>query len=128
MVKLVKNRVGLTLIEVVVAVTIFAILIGPLAGFLYVSNQRGRDNVIARQAMAVAEARLEYLRQTGFQGFRLEEGDMDVIEEATEGKFTVFTHARFDPAVEMTRVTVIVSHKNRDFSLSTLVSRYRRGG
>ena len=125
MVQLFRNNKGLSLMEVLVAVVILGIVIAPLTGFFYMSHQRARTTVIERQALAVAEARLEALRQDGFPGYRLEEGQEDIVVEETEGKFTVETVAHFDEDLGLTRVTVTVSHDRVRVTLSTLVSRFR---
>lgn len=124
--KIIKGKSGLSLIEVVAAVAIFSIMVGPLAGFLYVSNQRGRQNVIARQALVVAESRIESLRQVGFRDFVLSDNDDIVVVEETEGKFLVVTESRYDESVGMAKLTVTVSHNNVQVSLSTYISQYRR--
>lgn len=125
MIQLFRNNKGMSLMEVLVAVVILGIVITPLTGFFYMSHQRARTTVIERQALAVAEARIEALRQGGFAGYRLDEGQEDVVVEETEGKFTVEIVAQFDEDLGMTRVTVTVSHDRVRVALSTLVSRFR---
>ena len=119
------SKKGLTLIEVLVAVLILGIVIVPLAGFISISSQRARRTAVERQAIALAESRMESLRQSSFVGFRLLAGDEDVVVEGEHGQFRIVTRASYDVDLEITRVTVTVSRDRVTVSLSTLVSRYR---
>ncbi len=124
--RLINNKLGMTLIEVMVAVAIFCLLFIPITGFFYSANHRAQNTVIERQALAVAEARLEILRNEGYKGLLLREFDADVVREETQGKFNIRIDAAYDTTVNMTHIIVTVSCKGRQVSLSTLASKHRR--
>ena len=111
--------------EVLVAVLILGLVITPLAGFIAVSSRGARSTSIQRQAIVLAESRMESLRQSSFVGFRLRAGDEDVIVEEEKGHFLIVTRASYDEDLNITRVTVTVSRERVAVSLSTLVSQYR---
>ncbi len=125
MIQLFRNKKGLTLMEVLVAVVILGIMIAPLAGLISTSNQRARRTAMERRAIALAESRMESLRQSDFAGFRLVKGEEDVVVEEEQGNFLIVIRASYDEGLNVTRVTVTVSRALVTVSLSTMVSQFR---
>lgn len=124
---LVRNKKGMTLIEAIVAVVILGIMVVPLAGFFTVSSQRARITVVERQALALAEAKIESMRENSFADYQLTD-DVDSGQWTWEpgGKFSgmVKTERTYN-GIMLLKATVTVSWDGGEVNLSTLVSKHR---
>ncbi|MTI94923.1 MAG: prepilin-type N-terminal cleavage/methylation domain-containing protein [Firmicutes bacterium] len=133
MFKFIRSRAGLTLVEVLTAVFILGIVVAPLTGFFVISNNRARQTMTQRQALAIAEDYLERLRAETHEASFIYPGEEIPVE--TEGRFTVYTEVTElenapggDPENPrpLFEVKVRVEWNGGEVSLSTIRSELRR--
>jgi len=127
MFRLIDNKFGMTLIEVLIAVTILGILIIPLSSFFYMSNQRARINVEKRQALSVGESHMEALRQEKFKPIIDKVKQGEPIPDEIVDKYTIKVDVELISVAtgHMYKINFKVIWLDGEVLLSTLFSSYR---
>ncbi len=104
-----RDERGLTLIEVVVATAIFAVVVFALAGFYLTASSRGAEGRGESQGVFLAQQRMEVLRSKAYSSLSGFAGT-DVVDElgtvTAGGKFTRTTVIT-TPYLGTTRLTKI---------------------
>ncbi len=109
-----RDERGLTLIEVVVATAIFAVVVFALAGFYLTASSRGAEGRGETQGVFLAQQRMEVLRSKAYSSLSGFAGT-DVVDElgtvTVGGKFTRTTviTAPYLGTTRLTKIDVTVS-------------------
>jgi len=117
-----KDRRGFTLIELIVSITILAIVIVPTLGLFsaaFKNNRYAKEKLVA---IALAQGRIEELKAMNYQNLIGQEGTTAVEKDGT--KYSIITIIEpineGEQGAELLDIKVIVSWADGQVSLSTI--------
>lgn len=113
------DRRGMTLIEVIVATAVFALVVFVLSGFYLTASSRGYLGRTETAAALLAQQRLEVLKSKAYAslvGFAVTETIDELGNANPDGPFTRITTITtpYLGSMDMTQITVTVNWLDRD--------------
>ncbi|WP_422443966.1 type IV pilus modification PilV family protein [Thermoanaerobacterium sp. DL9XJH110] len=119
-----KNEGGFTLIEVMAAVAILALVAAPLAGVFTQSLHSNEESADITIATALAQAKIEDLKSISFN--RVREETAKVVEENVECSGRIYVRKTLieDEGDNLLKISVEVVRKGRGVTLVTYRGRY----